>query len=144
MPSIAQAGLRHVFLRNMLLQASIGIYPHEQQARQRIRINVDLAVTEAGHAGPDRLDRVVSYETVAHSVRAIVAAGHVNLVETLAERIAAACLHDVRVRIARVRVEKLDVFDDTEAAGVEVERRAGEDAQGDNFWGSSTGPIDSQ
>ncbi|OYV35424.1 MAG: diguanylate cyclase, partial [Acidocella sp. 20-61-6] len=51
------------------------------------------------------------------------AAGHVQLVETLAERLCEVCLADARVLIARVRVEKLDVFADAASAGVEVERR---------------------
>ena len=42
-----------------------------------------------------------------------------------AERIARACLADSRVRLARVRVEKLDVFPDAVSAGVEVERTRG-------------------
>lgn len=115
-------GIRHVFLRDMLLQASIGWYPHEHRAPQRIRINVDLAVTEDGTTG-DTLERVVSYETIAQSVRDIVAAGHIKLVETLAERIAGACLRDPRVQLARVQVEKLDVFPDAAAAGVAITRR---------------------
>jgi dihydroneopterin aldolase len=60
---------------------------------------------------------------VADTVRAIVASGHVRLVETLAERIAEACLTDRRVHVARVRVEKLDIFADATSAGVEIERR---------------------
>ncbi len=118
---------RHVFLRDMLLQASIGWYPHEHAALQRIRVNVDLAVDEEAadegqDGGADTLGRVVSYEVVADTVRRIVGAGHVKLVETLAERLAEACLDDPRVRLARVQVEKLDVFPDAAAAGVAVER----------------------
>jgi dihydroneopterin aldolase len=66
---------------------------------------------------------VVDYEQVANQIRAIVAAGHVRLVETLAERIAEACLADGRVLLARIRVEKLDIFPDATSAGVEIERR---------------------
>ena len=120
------AGPRRVFLRDMELMASVGIYPHEHRAAQRLRINVELLVRddcEAGTDGADRLDRVVDYERLALSVRRIVGAGHVKLVETLAERIAAAGLEDARVLRARVRVEKLDVFPDAASAGVEVERR---------------------
>ena len=120
-PGIAQPGVRHVFLRDMVLQASIGWYPHEHGSTQRVRINVDLGVDEDADAS-DHLRRVVSYETVATSVRAIVAAGHIKLVETLAERIAVACLTDSRVRLAHVRVEKLDVFPDAAAAGVAIVR----------------------
>lgn len=124
----AESRLRHVFLRDLVLPASIGIYPHEHTARQRVRINVDLGVEDdalsAGVAvGPDELGRVVDYEKVANNVRTIVAAGHTRLVETLAERIAASCLTDTRVKAVRIRVEKLDIFPDAVSAGVEIERR---------------------
>jgi len=129
-PRIAGRGLRHVFLRDMVLPASIGIYPHEHAAPQRIRVNVDLGVLdESGPGmtrapvGRDELSRVVNYESVAQSVRSIVGVGHVMLVETLAERIAEECLLDERVQLARIRVEKLDVFADAASAGVEIERR---------------------
>ena len=71
----------------------------------------------------DELARVVDYEKLAERVRGIVASGHVRLVETLAERIAEVCLMDRRVHLARVRVEKLDIFADAVSAGVEIERR---------------------
>ncbi len=126
-PRFADAGSvqRHVFLRGMVLDARIGVHPAEATAAQRVRISVDLAVEDPESAvGADTLARVVDYERVAERVRLIAAGGHVRLVETLAERIAMACLAlDGRVIAARVRVEKLDVFVDAESAGVEVERR---------------------
>ena len=119
-------GVRRVFLRDMTLLAAIGVHAHEHGGMQRVRVNIDLAVAEGADAdqvGGDRLARVVDYERLAKAVRAIVAEGHIKLVETLAERIASACLDDARVIRARVRVEKLDVFADTGSVGVEVERR---------------------
>jgi len=107
-----------------VLSGSIGVYPHEKSATQRVRVNVDLGIPEVADAtvGRDELARVVNYERVAQAVRRIVGAGHVMLVETLAERIAEACLVDTRVQLVRVRVEKLDVFPDAGSAGVEIER----------------------
>ena len=122
MNTVAAPGVRHVFLRDMVLQASIGWYAHEHGATQRVRINIDLGVAEDADTS-DHLSRVVSYETLAAAVRAIVAAGHIKLVETLAERIAAACLADPRVLFAHVQVEKPDVFPDAAAAGVAIFRR---------------------
>ncbi len=122
---MADAGrhVRHVFLRDMVLQASIGIYQHEHAVLQRVQINVDLAVDEGDAADAvDSLHRVVSYEVVANMVRRIVGNGHIKLVETLAEHIAEACLTDGRVLLARVQVEKLDVFPDAVSGGVVVER----------------------
>jgi 7,8-dihydroneopterin aldolase/epimerase/oxygenase len=125
--------LRHMFLRDMVLTASIGVHPHEHGVPQRVRINVDLGVEDDGAqplsrspVGRDELARVVDYEKLAERVRSIVGAGHVRLVETLAERIAEACLTDNRVHLVRVRVEKLDIFADATSAGVEVERRRGD------------------
>jgi dihydroneopterin aldolase len=95
-----------------------------------VRINIDLGVDDdaAGGmsraaVGKDDLSRVVDYGKVAAATRAIVAAGHVRLVETLAERIAEAAFADPRVRQVRVRVEKLAVMPDAAAVGVEIERR---------------------
>lgn len=121
----ARAAIRHVFIRDLVLDCSIGVHAHEHEGAQRVRINLDLAVREG--AGPlgDQLGNVVCYEHIADGVRAIVGAGHVNLVETLAENIAAMCLEDDRVRSARVRVEKLDVFADAASVGVEIERISG-------------------
>lgn len=134
-PASEAALLRHVFLRDMVLLASVGVHAFEHEARQRIRLNLDLAVRDEAAeklqrrlsrsgATKDDLSRVVDYEAVAGKVRAIVASGHVRLVETLAERIAEACLEDPRVRSVRVRVEKLDIFADMESVGIEIERRA--------------------
>ena len=65
---------------------------------------------------------MVDYERVANAVRDLIAAGHVKLVETLAEQVAQVCLADPRVQTARVRVEKLDILPEAESVGVEVER----------------------
>lgn len=120
---IADAGtaIRHVFVRDLVMSCSIGVHGFEKDGPQRVRINLDLAVREGSEIGDD-IANVVCYEGIVSGIRALVGEGHVNLVETLAERIAAMCLEDVRVRVARVRVEKLDVFPDATSVGVEIER----------------------
>jgi dihydroneopterin aldolase len=117
----AAAGLRHVFVRDLVLDCNIGVHQHEKGRVQRVRINLDLGVSESAEHH-DRLENVVCYEDIVIKMRAIAADGHVNLAETLAERIAAVCLQDPSCRSARVRVEKLDVFDDAGSVGVEIER----------------------
>jgi len=114
--------LRHVFIRDLVLAGSIGVHRHEKESLQRVRINLDLAVDESGQSIDDDINNVICYEQLAESVGDIVGRGHVNLVETLAENIAAMCLEDLRVRSARVRVEKLDVLEGAESVGVEIER----------------------
>lgn len=122
-PRIASAarGIRHVFIRNLELLANIGVYRQEEGRRQPVRINVDLATDDMADA-QDMLENVVNYHTIEKRIRAIIAEGHVRLAETLAERIAAACFEDARVRTVRVRVEKLHALTGAEAVGIEIER----------------------
>ncbi len=108
-----------VFIRNLEVLARIGVHGHEQGMPQPVRINVRATTEEPED---DRLEHALDYEMIAEKVRGIVAAGHINLAETLAERIAAMCLEDKRVSKAWVRVEKLHALPGAEAAGVEIER----------------------
>ncbi|MGA7268272.1 MAG: dihydroneopterin aldolase [Aestuariivirga sp.] len=121
---VASAGarLRHVFVRDLDLMASIGIYATEKVKPQRIVVNIDLSVHEGEGPNDDDIGHVVSYEIVVKKVEAILAEGHINLVETLCEKIAAACLKDRRVMAARVRVEKPDIIPNARSVGVEIER----------------------
>ena len=121
----ATRAIRHVFIRDLLLDAQIGVHAHEKGAAQPIRVNVDLTVSEAAHG--DQLANVVCYEDVVNQIKAIVVERHLNLVETLAERIAAACLADPRVKVARIRIEKLNAIREAVSVGVEIERSANSD-----------------
>lgn len=112
-PRSAPAALStRCFVRDLVMDALIGVYAHERIKPQRIRLNLDLEVTAPGVTGED----------MASIVKGVVTGGHVTLVETLAERIAERCLADARVASAKVRVEKLDVFPDAASVGVEIER----------------------
>lgn len=118
----AKRRIGHVFVRDLELNAHIGVYRHEKNAAQPLRINVDLTVQEGEGPVGDRLSNVVDYGKVVDGIRAIIDEGHVNLVETLAERIAAFALADERVLVARVRIEKLKVIPEARSVGVEIER----------------------
>ncbi len=111
-----------IFVRDLVLPALIGIYPHEREHHQRVRIHAEIEAVDIGMKADDNIDHVLSYEDVVHGVKNILAAGHIGLVETLAERIAALCLDDGRCLNARIRVEKLDAFAEAGSVGVEIER----------------------
>jgi dihydroneopterin aldolase len=111
-----------VLVRDLELLARIGVHGHEQGKPQPVRINIWL--TGEIVSTTDSLSDAIDYEAVAEKIRGIIATGHINLAETLAERIAAACFEDRRVTHARVRVEKLHALPGAAAAGVEIERNA--------------------
>jgi 7,8-dihydroneopterin aldolase/epimerase/oxygenase len=118
----AKARVRHVFVRDLECMALIGIYDHEKVKPQRIIVNIDLSVQESEVPMDDDISHVVSYEIIAKKVEGILEEGHINLVETLCEKIAQSCLKDKRVLAARVRVEKPDIIPNARSVGVEIER----------------------
>ena len=124
-PDDVEAGRRpyRMFVRDLVLPCSIGVYPHERLAKQRIKINVDLLVLESPGPRNDDLANVVSYDTVIAGIKALLDRGHINLVETLAEAIAELCLAEPRVIEARIGVAKLEVEPAAAGVGVEIERR---------------------
>ena len=112
-----------IFVRDLVLTGLIGVHSHEQDQPQRIQFNVDLMSEDGCITADDKIANVVSYEDIVSGIKNLLARGHVGLVETLAEEIANMCLSDGRVRVVRVRVEKLDVFDEAASVGIEIERR---------------------
>ena len=113
---------RTVFIRDLRIQASIGIHDFEKKGPQPVCVNV--AMETSGDSTPlnDDYQNAVCYETAANGIRDIVSNGHINLVETLAEKIAEFCLQDTRVSMVRVRVEKPEILSDAAGVGVEIER----------------------
>jgi dihydroneopterin aldolase len=112
-----------VLVRDLVLPCSIGIYEHERQHLQRARFNVELDVADPGSFAGGEFTKVLNYETVVNGIKDLLAQGHIDLVETIAERIAGLCLDDSRSIRATVTVEKLDVYPETEAVGVSIVRR---------------------
>ena len=118
----ADLPIRKILIGDLVLKTEIGVFRREKGKRQRVRFNIELGVVDR----PPRQDRraeIVCYDRIVTGLRALVAEGHVNLVETLAERAAALCLAVPSALYVRVRVEKLDIYKDAAAVGVEIERR---------------------
>ena len=117
----ASRSVRHIFVRDFVTSAEIGVWEHEKDTHQKVRISVDLSVLE-DTAHNDQLGNVVCYNAIVLNIQKIIAAGHINLVETLAEKIAESELSDPRVISVRVKVEKLEAVKDAASVGVEIER----------------------
>ncbi len=113
-----------VFVRDLVLPVRIGAYAHEHGQPQRVRFDVCVRVVRPaadGRVQPARDMRdVYSYDIISDGIRMLIAAGHVDLVETLAEQIAALLLGDARVVTASVQVTKLDTG--SGRVGVAIER----------------------
>ena len=94
----------------------------ERARRQRIRLNLEIEVV-ADPPRDDRIAEVVHYGHLVSRVRRACLTAEVQLLETLAEDVSAACFFDERILATRVRIEKLDRYADVGGVGIEIERR---------------------
>lgn len=117
-PAEGRVVMTKVFVTGLNVQAEIGVYRHEIGKVQPLVVDVELDVPTAG---AERLADTLNYETILAAAQGVAAEGHIELVETFAERLARACLADPRVTKARVRVEKpLALAPHAVGAGVEI------------------------
>lgn len=112
--------LDRISVRDHIREVEIGAFRAERGVTQRIRFNVVLEVAAHSAAKDDDVDKVVSYDTITQAITDILAEERINLLETLAERLAARILDDPRAVRAFVRIEKLDRIPG--ALGVEIAR----------------------
>jgi dihydroneopterin aldolase len=111
-----------VFVRDLVLECRIGVN-RDETLPQRIRVTAELVVADEPDISDDALSGVLNYAPIVAGIKAIASAGHINLVETLAERIIDFCFAERRVAASRVVVEKLDIYPDAGSVGVVIERR---------------------
>jgi dihydroneopterin aldolase len=125
--ALPAGALDRISVRDYTRAVEIGAFRAERGVTQRVRFNVVLEVAHTTAGRDDDVDKVLSYEMIVDAIEAALAAERLNLLETLAERVAAGCLADARAVRAFVRVEKLDRIPG--ALGVEIVRsRLAEDA----------------
>lgn len=122
LPRSATAPRRRVFVKGLVLNAYIGAYESEQGVTQPIRIDFEADVLEPANPVSDSLDDIVCYDRMTQGIKAIIAEGHIKLVETLAERVADLVMSHPMVISVTVRIVKPNAIPEAEAAGVEIIR----------------------
>ena len=105
------------------MQAIIGIQDWEREVKQTVRIDLELPVDARRAAERDDIDATVNYKLVAKRLIAYVESTRFQLVETLAERIAALLLDEYGFAWARVAVSKPGAIRGAQNVGVRIERR---------------------
>jgi dihydroneopterin aldolase len=97
-----------IFVKDYVIDCHIGVYAEEHGVTQKVRLTVDAFLSDGVKATRDEMTEVPSYTDIIDAIDDISGAGHIELVETFAERIAARLLKDRRIGRVRVRIEKLE------------------------------------
>lgn len=122
--SIAMAAdsdpLDRISVRDYTRDVEIGAFQAERGVTQNIRFNVVLEVARHAAAATDDVDQVLSYDSITEAIEHILSSERINLLETLAERIAEQVLINPQAQRIFVRIEKLDRIPGT--LGIEIVR----------------------
>lgn len=118
----AVAVLDRISLRDHIVSTDIGAFQAERGTQQRIRFNVVVEVRPLAAPINDDVDRILSYDFLTESITLALADERLNLLETLAERVADLILLEPQATRVFVRIEKIDRGPG--ALGVEIVRSA--------------------
>ncbi|PHS42080.1 MAG: dihydroneopterin aldolase [Robiginitomaculum sp.] len=109
-----------IIIKGLEVLASIGVHPHEHASTQPIIIDIELDMGAMPTPEDDRLEETLDYALVADKAAELAQEAHVQLVETLAGRIAEwALAADARVQACTVRIAKPHALINAQTAGVE-------------------------
>ncbi|WP_319826415.1 dihydroneopterin aldolase [Thalassovita sp.] len=112
--------LDRISLRDYVVEVEIGAFQKERGTTQRVRFNIVVEVRPLTGPVDDDVDRILSYDRVTEAIALELAAERLNLLETLAERVAERILDEPQAERVFVRIEKLDRGPG--ALGVEIVR----------------------
>ena len=113
-----------IYLRELTIEASIGVYAWEQQIKQSVTLDIELAFDIRHAARSERVSESIDYAEVAGKIKQLAANKKFVLLETLVEEIASLLLHDYTISQVRLRASKIAAVPNVKEAGIIIERRA--------------------
>ena len=112
-----------IFIRELRVEALIGFHKRERHAAQILQVDLEIGIANAAVFATDRVADCIDYEKVTARIGELAAERHYNLVEALAERIAAPLIDQFGASAAKVSVAKLGILKHAGLVGVTIERR---------------------
>jgi len=109
-----------VFIREMVVDTIIGIYPHERTNKQPVVINIEIDCDLRKAGETDDLNDTVNYKEINDRVREHVAASEYLLVEKMAAAIANICLETSGVLAVKVGVDKPEALEGNRSVGIQI------------------------
>ena len=116
-----------ILINELTLDAFIGIHDFEKKKKQKISISLSLDVDDNISGIEHKIENFVSYEHIVADIKSILKKGHIDLLETLGEKIVDLCFKDERVMTINLKLEKLEVFKETSSVGIEIFRKKNSD-----------------
>ena len=111
-----------VFINDLRIETTIGIYAWERRIRQTISLDLEMAADISAAATLDTIEDTLNYKAVAKRLIAFVGDSEFQLVETLAENIAEIIITEFNAPWVKLTVHKPGAVSGSRDVGVIIER----------------------
>ncbi len=111
-----------VFIESLKVDTVIGVYEWERSIQQTLQFDIEMSTDIRAAAEVDDLSKTVDYAVVSENVVKVTKANQAELIETVAEKVAAHILENYAVSKVRIKLRKLGAVASTKSVGVLIER----------------------
>lgn len=112
-----------ILIHDLAVDCIVGIHEWERQHPQRVFLDVEMGYDLRPAASDDDFSRTVDYDRGSQLIEELIVEGRFQLIETMAERVAALLLDAFPLESVRVRVRKPQALNKAAYAGVEIYRK---------------------
>lgn len=111
-----------IFIKNLNVDAIIGIYDFERTQRQRVTLDLEMSANIRQAASAEDIESTLNYKTLSDTLTAYIESSQFQLIETLAERVVEIIRNDFGVAWVRLTLHKPQALSGDTDVGVIIER----------------------
>ena len=111
-----------IFLRDLEIDATIGIFEWEKRIKQKVRIDLEMAADIAKAAASDSIEDTLDYKAISKRIIQFVEESSYELIETLIEKIAEILLKEFKIPWVRITLSKPSAVRGSRDVGIVIER----------------------
>ncbi len=111
-----------IYLKDLRVDAKIGVWEWERKILQTLVIDLDFAVDIGVASDSDKLDDTVDYKAISDRIMEFVGSSQFNLLEALAENLSKVLMREFGLPWLRLKINKVGVLNGVKDVGIVVER----------------------
>ena len=111
-----------LYIRNLKVDAVVGIFSWEKRIRQPLHLDLEIAIDIRKAAATDDIQYALDYKTVSTRLTQFISQSEWHLIETLAEKIAALLMSEFGVTWLRLKLSKPAALPSADSVGLMIER----------------------
>ncbi len=111
-----------IFLRDLEINATIGIFEWEKRIKQKVRIDLEMGTDIAKAAASDAIEDTLDYKSISKRIIQFVEDSRYELIETMIEKVSEILINEFNIPWVRVTISKPGAVRGSRDVGITIER----------------------